>query len=461
MKLIRLSSETSGDFENIFNDTIILEPYSSIGLVSASVPLSNNVVVIGDDNNQFEMNTQISHAMYDVEIQNGSYTTSDFAIELNRAMNTALNNDTETSATCQWRVSLSEDKKLELQLRRGSYDVDVVPANLSPSINLTYDDGPKTYTNSTVGETWNAFGVSTALFTNGAGQIHFTVPAVATKFALGLISEPPASSATTLNYDDYDYVVYTDSAQANYQIAWNKGENTELTTVEQEADSMIIVELSQGSLNLMVSQGGEPTLLKTFPDWSYETHFHLAFNVLSAGGVVEDLQWQPDPFGSNVSGDYLYPANQPNLIYDSEALTTPPSTAKATISFKTKKETGKYLGFEKQGYENPVSSLTWDVKAEESLTQSLDFTDMMVEIPSLTMESYDGSLNKRRPIIAYIPSLEILNNELTYSAVNPIMIDINNANPILLNRIQIRILSSNPEGVNFEGASIVVIIGKK
>ena len=109
-----------------------------------------------------------------------------------------------------------------------------------------------------------------------------------------------------------------------------------------------------------------------------------------------------------------------------------------------------------------MASLTWVVPGpEESLTQSLDFTDMLVEIPSLTMESYDGSLNKRRPIIAYIPSLEILNNELTYSAVNPIMIDINNVNPILLNHIKVRILSSNPEKVNFEGASIVVIIGKK
>ncbi len=43
MKLLKLSTDTAGDeFENVFNVDIPIEPFSKVGLVSASVELSTH-----------------------------------------------------------------------------------------------------------------------------------------------------------------------------------------------------------------------------------------------------------------------------------------------------------------------------------------------------------------------------------------------------------------------------------
>jgi hypothetical protein len=100
----------------------------------------------------------------------------------------------------------------------------------------------------------------------------------------------------------------------------------------------------------------------------------------------------------------------------------------------------------------------WNFSADESLTEAVSFTDLLVEIPSLPMESFDGALKKRRPVIAYIPSLEVQNNELVYNAINPLMISLNNAYSLNLNSVHVRILTSSPQEVKIESASIVVVI---
>ena len=473
MKLIRLSSETSGDFQNVFNDDIIIPKNSSIGLVSASVPLSNKVITIDTTNNLFEMRTQASdsgtpRAMYDVDLVIGSYTEPSFLLEMTRALNAALDNDIEKTACCQWKTSLKQ-KFLELELRRGSYDVDVVhsttPADndFSHYQNLTYSIATNSYEKSSVGENWDAYGITKAFTTGGAGQQDFSVDLATTKFALGLISEPPAVGAATLTLADYDYAIYTDSTQANYQVAWNKGANTEVTTLAQVDDSQIIIELSEGSLNLIHYNKDTTafTTLKSFPNWTFQTSFHLAFNVRSvaANGVVSNVQMTPDPFGDTLDGVYIYPSVHKNVVHDPSALTTPGTGAIASIAFKQKPRTGTYCGFHESEYTMPNQQTTWDLYADEELTEAVSFTDLLVEIPSLTMESYDGAMKKRRPVIAYIPSLEVQNSELVYNSVNPIMISLNNAFPINLNSISVRILTSSPQEVTIESASIVVVMG--
>lgn len=456
MKLIRLSSNTSGDFTNVFNDNIIIPKNSSIGLVSASVPLSNQVISVDDTNDLFEMRTQASHAMYDVNLVNGSYTEPSFLLEMNRALNAALDNEIEESACCQWKVELIE-QVLNLQFRRGSFNVDVVEADFSHYKNLTF--AANTYTKSSAGENWDAFAITKAFFTSGAGQLDFDINATTSKFALGLISEPPSQSATTLSLSDYDYVVYTDSTQANYQVAWNKGANTLVTSVPQEDDATIFIELSEGNLNLIFrNSSDEDTVLKSFANWSFQTSYHLAFNVRSSTGSVTELEWAPDPFGDTVDGAYLYPLSHTNLIYDYSALTDGPSTAIAMIGFKQKPTTGIYLGFHEAEYTMERAGVYWNFSADESLTEAVSFTDLLVEIPSLPMESFDGALKKRRPVIAYIPSLEVQNNELVYNAINPLMISLNNAYSLNLNSVHVRILTSSPQEVKIESASIVVVI---
>jgi hypothetical protein len=116
------------------------------------------------------------------------------------------------------------------------------------------------------------------------------------------------------------------------------------------------------------------------------------------------------------------------------------------------------MGFHDPGYSMKAAGLSWNLVAEESLREAVSFTDLLIELPNLSMESYDGALSKQRPVIAYIPSLEVKNNELVYNAINPVMIDMNNAHAFNLNRVSVRLLTSSSNNVSIEAASIVVVL---
>ena len=465
MKLIKLSSTTSGEFENVFDVDIPINPKAEVGLVSASVVLSSKNITIDDTNNLFEMRTQQTQGSpatprlyYPVNLTNGDYTKPSFLTELNRALNAALNNDTESTACVEWRTGVN-DGKLQLEMRRGAFEVDVEEDDLSVFKNLTY--AADTYTKSSASENWDAFGVSKSVFVNGCGEIAMIVDATTTKFALGLVANPPSSTATTLDASGYDFVVYTETGNPNYLISSASGVVD--SGVAQEDDDTVIIELSEGNLILRKLQGLVFTTLHTFTDWSFQTYYHLGFNVRSTAGVVDVPSWAPSPYSESVDGVHIYRNTpiQDTILFDSQLLTTPPSRGIASITFKEKPATGTYMGFHDAEYAMATAGLNWTLVADEELSESVSFTDLLVELPNLTMESYDGGtgFGKRRPVVAYLPSLEVQNSEFVYNAINPVMIDLNNAFKFNLNRVQVRLLTSSPQIVKIESATIVILIG--
>ena len=449
MKLIKLSSDTSGEFENLFNTDIKVKPYSKIGLLSASVPLSNQIITIDTTNDLFDMRTNASSSFSNVVIKHGSYTTTSFIHELQRALNGALVNDNEQFATVQWKPKLSSNK-IHFELRRGDYNVDVTPTDLSINKNLTYDATAKSYTHT--GSDWSAFGETKTLFTNGAGELSIDVLDKSTYFAVGLLKEALSPSTSTLSPTDYDYVIY--SSGGNYMFQ-QKGSSPVDTNTAPVDDAQLNIELTGGKMEFLLVTNDPLVTLRTIDDWSYTSSYHMAFSVNT--GTVENVMIDPDPFYSEVDGALVRTPHR-DVLYDATALGTPPHGAIASISFKTKPRTGTYMGFHEAEYSMPNAGITWDLKANESVEEGVSFTDLLVELPNLPMQSFDGALSKQRPVIAYIPSLEVKNNELVYNAINPIMIDMNNAHAFNLNRVQVRLLTSSSSTVAIEGASIVVVL---
>ena len=448
MKLIKLSSDTSGEFENLFNTDIKVKPFSKIGLLSASVPLSNQIITIDTTNDTFEMKTNAASSFSDVVIKHGSYTATSFISELKRALNVALENDNEQHATVQWKTKLSSNK-IQLLLRRGDYNVEVAPADLSIDKNLTYDTTAKSYTHS--GGDWTAFGETKTLFTNGAGEISLEVVAKETYFAVGLLKESLPPSTTTLSPIDYDYVIYSSGGNYMFQQKGSSPVDTGKATVD---NAQITIELTGGKMKFLLINGDEQTL-HALDNWTYTSSYHMAFSVNT--GTVEDAMIDPDPFFSEVDGALVATPHR-DVLYDATTLGVAPSRAIASISFKNKPRTGTYMGFHDSEYVMPNAGLTWDLTADESIEEGVSFTDLLVELPNLPMQSFDGALSKQRPVIAYIPSLEVKNSELVYNAIQPIMIDMNNAHAFNLNRVQVRLLTSSSSAVAIQGASIVVVL---
>ena len=465
MKLLKLSTDTAGDeFENVFNVDIPIEPFSKVGLVSASVMLSTHEITIDDTNNQFEMRTYKTSGgsdrpFYDVKIANGHYNKTEFLKQMTLALNSALDNDVETTGSIQWRASFTTDGKLTLEMKRASYNVAIPSSDLDPFENLTY--ASPSYTKSSAGTSYDAFGVTKKYFINGCGEATMTVDAATTKFAFGLISSPP--SASLLTPTNYDYVVYTQEGVSNYVTKTPDG--VVVSSVPQVDNAEIVIELSLGKLKFVLIAGETQTVIHTVENWTYETNYNLGFNVISAAGVVKDLKWAADPFTTEIDNVVVYqtaPILTAPVVYDALALQTNATRGIAAISFKTLPETGSYLGFLEPEYESPQGQ-SFTVTAELQLSEAISFTDLMVELPSFPNEmlSYDGSIGRKRPIIAYIPSLEITNSELVYTSPTPIMIDINNSFKYNLNSVTVRLLTSAQHAVQIESASIVIIIASK
>ena len=238
-----------------------------------------------------------------------------------------------------------------------------------------------------------------------------------------------------------------------------------ISDVAQVNNAEIIIELSLGKLNFVLKDGETQTIIHSIEDWTYATSYNLGFNIISAAGTIKNLKWAADPFQTEIDNVVMYPAAPllgAPVVYDALALSETATQGIASITFKTLPETGVYLGFHSPEYESPQSS-SFTATAEQVLTEAISFTDLMVELPSFPNEmlSCDGSIGRKRPIIAYIPSLEITNSELVYTSPTPIMIDINNSFKYNLNSVSVRLLTSAPHAVQIESASIVIIIASK
>lgn len=106
-----------------------------------------------------------------------------------------------------------------------------------------------------------------------------------------------------------------------------------------------------------------------------------------------------------------------------------------------------------------LNSLDYVFVADYPLVESNLPSNISLEIPSLTMESYSGSFSKRVPVLSYIPSLTSDRNVLTFHNPNPVMIDLNNKNSFNINNFHLRLLEDKTNIIDVEECVIVILIG--
>ena len=89
-------------------------------------------------------------------------------------------------------------------------------------------------------------------------------------------------------------------------------------------------------------------------------------------------------------------------------------------------------------------------------------TSITVELPNLggNILSYDGVFERRRNIVAVIPSMKQDKNNLIYDPGFPSFIDINNGYPIQLSKLDARLMSSfDDEPINLEAPGCSLTFG--
>ena len=450
MKLINLQG-SSGDFQNIFNNDILVEEKSKIGLLNLSLLFKG--IKIDDNNNAFrfqtkEENDEIVVPFMSVELTTGTYLPQDFLVHLMQQMSSALgymaNGITLSEIGFQWRLKLSFEKRLTIMWRRserlypehGSQFIEELPGN---QIQRTAE--------ATTG-VWDAFLVSTRFVCNGICSNFVRVDADATEFAWGLTVKT-SNSLDTLEPTDFTFCLYCDSLGKYHTIA--KGVDVD-TDVDCITGDTLEINIVGGNLVFKVND----VIEGSFP-YTFSNHYHLGVSILTDGASLNELLFVADPF-------MVVGTTNQELIYTEEPVHSIKIDAErgvTIIDFSTleKPNTSQLLGFSSLILTSQLLTNSF-FEAEFSIN-NLQPNSIIIEIPNITIESYDGYVSRKRPIIAYIPSLDIKDFAFNYSPPSPLMIDLNNSENFNLKQIHIRVLPiDGTTPVDLDKCSISIVVGK-
>jgi len=467
MRLIRLVSpnkEAVGEFQNLFPD-IRVKPQSKIGLLSASLPLSQKRIVINTSQNKLLFKTIDSEANFtEVTLDDGYYNNGEIVEELNNKLNYALSSTRNSNMGFQWNCLLDKTNRLEIQFRRGAYIPWIVPNGNVHNITITAG-GRYTPTIAPTGD--NTFAVSSKHFINSCGVFRLKIKTT-NDFIMGLFQEQ--ADDTLLSATDMFYGIGIGSG--NYTYISNKVTFILGTPVPATIDDIISIDLSEGSFNFNVYRGGN--LLATIVSFpldvkeSYKTGITLQ-NVISS---VDTIRWNPDPRQSEtvdgVTMETYTDIDTENNVHDyhldfSEpvlgAIPTPSNRKNRWMRLNfNSDEIMKMLGFAVLRHRSQLLKHTF--KATNPLDDSNTPNSVVIELPNLSLESYDGQTSQRRNILSIIPTLAQSNNRLTFYAPTPIMLSMNNDREFNLRQLSCRILDLNDTVLLLEqpGAEITLLI---
>ena len=273
--------------------------------------------------------------------------------------------------------------------------------------------------------------------------------------AFGLVREADTSQET-LPPESFDYCVSI-GLDGNYDVMKN---GLIITQVEQQATNGDGIELvlGEGVLIFLITPeaGGVTELCKV--NWEFDAYYHLAFSLNGAEGQqIQQVLFTPSPYTltDNVGTTFSNTISTHYNLFQMGA-----RARRTTISMYLNHGLGELLGFSVLDFTSAKARDSF--LADESLAQAIIPNSVALEIPTLTMESYDGDgeFQKRRPVLSYIPALQTTNYNLTYHTSTPFLIDLNNAFPFHLNTIKVRLLEpSTREVLPVEMATLVFVVG--
>ena len=415
---------TLSDYDNFFQESIYVKPNSKIGLLSLSMVLNDENINVDSTNNTFTFQTKGSADARTVTLTAGSYNKETLLTELERALSACLTTGDTTALSdigyaIDTRISASQDI-IDIHVKKGTQ----VTTPMNTNINCNKSAADKFSKTSGAADTWNAFGVSDLPNTNGCGvasaTLTYSAAGVGKKAFYGLLKSGYDTANVTLDPTSSDvFVAILATGNQNYTIIDNGVVKEAQTLVASATDDVLSVETKDGKVYLYVDTLPNPTLLYS-KTMDYTNAYDICISFKDTAFSLGNLEYYPSPFEYNPD-----PA---------------PQASQMTLDFGNE-TTASFYGFKL----TRISKVGIDVKFEgqESLDDLHIPSSIIVELPELPLQSYDGKANKRRRrnIIAVIPSLEEQNGyNMIYRNDNPIMVDLHNEQEGLLNRIRVRVM---------------------
>lgn len=478
MRLIRLvSNQPTGnipllksEFENYFSDNLIIKAGGKIGLLNASIPLNKKEIKITSENNEFQFRTADSVAYHTINLGGDALYTIDEFIQLFK--HSSWSQLTFAIASnIGFLLNLSVNP-LTSTLSLTSYRCRSLGMSLDPDFtiikNITFAANALSRTIPPVGNRDNtAFLYSRlpALLSCSYFRVRINV---VDDFVFGLTDTLNGDLALTLDDGDVKYAmsIYTVNigtpGATTYLYYTDKDEQmtkVELADYTPANNDIFSIEIENGKVFYRVYRNTANPHICEFGDYEIDqfTPQHVVLG-LRGGNVstsLPDIFYDP-MYKINNSKQIEYNDTLPNVYAINEsdsnfdigfgAMPTPPGNLNIlfTLNF-TKPGLREILGYETDTLAYKGISKTF-VSPNPYNMLTIPST-LVIEIPTIKLNSYDGLLGTRRNILAVLPNQQVVNEErLLYSVQNPIMLDIDNQFDINLRSIRARISNGDDDG---------------
>jgi hypothetical protein len=459
MKLLRVVSkenDLTSFFSNEFSEAIEIPPHSKVALINALFNIDSKSIYIPTDS-VFTFTLKNGGDDVTVSIPSGYYTSQSIVSTVEEKLNTAIDKTTQLSGgnlenvQFLWRPSVGKSPGL-LSLsfaRQKQVAFDFPEDNLKF---ITLDAG--TFTSSKLSGSagqFEAFGYSNTTVIPCATTITMKVGGQDQKFIMGLLKEKPAGSKTYLATTDFMYGCRSDGAHVHYIVNGVEVDSAPVGTVNPQ--TAIDITFNNGKVIFDTNQYEQAI------DYDAEGFF-LAAGLFAVGAAFSATGFNPNPFNQSIEDRLVQQLDLPlkTVLHLDNAGDITQVSLTMTDNLQTS------LGYDYNP--TPVRALTSAFIANNPIASTSTPSSMSVELPNLggQITSYDGLSQKRRAIVAVIPSMLQTNGILTYEPPYPIFIDLNNPFPIQLSKLEVRLLSSfddAPVNLDHPGCSMTFVLDHK
>ena len=448
--LIRVKStlgESTSTIRNVFNDSIRVEPYSKVALTSASIRFSNKFITVDGNNNSFTFRSKGNSATQNmtVTLANGNYNKDEFLSEVNVKMNSVLDSSkmvvqSGSPQAFQWQPNINKDGTFGFKFSRSVLTTNglTILQNIAP----TTPASKTSYTCGVIGGTWQGYGYSLGDFSNGCGSMQFIMNDNGTGnpgSICGLIDSDnmPEPGQTQLLSSAFKYGIIYEGTGNNYFIvvdgvSYDSGiafGNTKLCKIK----------LSLGQISFEI----EGNVYGTTYEYDYtNSGYVVGMSFKQQNNNINSFRWTLNPFQITTTQNGIidfYANDQYENIYklDENLEIETPEKSKVTLQLSTP-EVRDLFGFSIDP--NPITAVTGCYNGRNDINISNLPTSLLVTAPNLQLNSYDGRVSQRKPIIGVIPSVEVDDiDAINYEPNNLIYISLNNPNAFTLSEMVLRI----------------------
>ena len=483
MRLLRLVSKppptgvlvAKSEFENYFNDNIILKKGSKIGLLSASIPLSLVEIYINSSNNEFQFRTANGYTFNTVNLGVDSlYTVEEFIDAIRLATWRLFNFQTRSNDRGCMIDFHMVDSKFNIELIKSRN----IPMNMDPdaSFNLgIINDGVSFTRNAPLVSDNTSFVFSKLPMIPSCGYIRVQLDNVVAvnSMIFGITTDEFDQTQVMMSDDDFTHAVKI-IGTGGAERYWTLQENGAYVVVDPatkipEPNDLISLEITRGELHYVIyaNNNNPPIDIGTRGIKQLRNlHFGIGLRDLTVKVFIPDVIYDPRTYlndlGEIVRGYPKYSIYQyPSVDSGLGVPPRPPAggqVGNATIQF-TKLGLRDVLGFARNALSYTGAAQTFI--ADDNYNRLTIPTSILVDLPSIKLQSYDGLLGTRRNIVAIIPIQQQSKQRIEYSIANPIMMDVDNSQDISLRSIRAQVLNGNSEGELlevFDRIELVILI---